>query len=73
MMNRAPLALLYINVLIIASCGLIYELLAGTLASYVLGDSVTPVLARHWRLSLGDGGRGVVVAVCQGTCGALFC
>jgi spermidine synthase len=27
--------------LIIATCGLIYELLAGTLASYVLGDSVT--------------------------------
>lgn len=40
-MNRAPLFLLYINVLVIATCGLIYELLAGTLASYVLGDSVT--------------------------------
>ncbi len=40
-MNRAPLALLYLNVLIIATCGLIYELLAGTLASYLLGDSVT--------------------------------
>ncbi len=40
-MNDAPLALLYLNVLIIATCGLIYELLAGTLASYVLGDSVT--------------------------------
>ena len=38
-MNRAPL--LFLNVLIIATCGLIYELLAGTLASYVLGDSVT--------------------------------
>ena len=36
---RAPL--LYLNVLIIATCGLIYELLAGTLASYVLGDSIT--------------------------------
>lgn len=34
-------SLLYINVCIIATCGLIYELLAGTLASYVLGDSVT--------------------------------
>lgn len=32
---------LYLNVLIIATCGLVYELLAGTLASYVLGDSVT--------------------------------
>ncbi len=40
-LNRAPVALLYLNVLIIATCGLIYELLAGTLASYVLGDSVT--------------------------------
>lgn len=40
-MNRAPLFLLYVNVLVIATCGLIYELLAGTLASYVLGDSVT--------------------------------
>ena len=40
-MNRTPLVLLYLNVLVIATCGLIYELLAGTLASYVLGDSVT--------------------------------
>lgn len=40
-MNRAPFALLYLNVLVIATCGLIYELLAGTLASYLLGDSVT--------------------------------
>src|SRR5689334_8747307 len=38
-MTRAPL--LFLNVLIVATCGLIYELLAGTLASYVLGDSVT--------------------------------
>lgn len=37
--TRPPL--LFLNVLIIATCGLIYELLAGTLASYVLGDSVT--------------------------------
>ncbi|MFN0051279.1 MAG: polyamine aminopropyltransferase [Planctomycetales bacterium] len=40
-MQRAPLFLLYLNVLVVATCGLIYELLAGTLASYVLGDSVT--------------------------------
>ena len=33
--------LLFLNVLVIATCGLVYELLAGTLASYVLGDSVT--------------------------------
>jgi spermidine synthase len=29
------------SVLLIAACGLIYELIAGTLASYLLGDSVT--------------------------------
>ncbi|RPI87615.1 MAG: polyamine aminopropyltransferase [Planctomycetaceae bacterium] len=40
-MSRAPLFLLYFNVLVVATCGLVYELLAGTLASYVLGDSVT--------------------------------
>ncbi|HAN96756.1 MAG TPA: polyamine aminopropyltransferase [Planctomycetaceae bacterium] len=33
--------LLLINVLVIAVCGLVYELVAGALASYVLGDSVT--------------------------------
>ena len=38
-MNRTPL--LFLNVIIIATCGLIYELLAGTLSSYVLGDSVS--------------------------------
>src|SRR4028119_1487895 len=38
-MKRVPL--LFLNVIIIATCGLIYELLAGTLASYVLGDSIT--------------------------------
>ena len=42
--TRAPAhvaPLLFLNVFIIATCGLVYELLAGTLASYVLGDSVT--------------------------------
>src|SRR3712207_4749273 len=39
LMNRTPI--LFLNVLVIATCGLVYELLAGTLASYVLGDSVT--------------------------------
>src|SRR5258708_36225240 len=38
-MKSAPI--LFLHVLIIATCGLVYELLAGTLASYVLGDSVT--------------------------------
>ena len=32
--------LLLFSVFLIAACGLIYELLAGTLASYLLGDSV---------------------------------
>jgi spermidine synthase len=41
MIHRVPLYPLYLNVLVIATCGLIYELLAGTLASYLLGDSVT--------------------------------
>ncbi len=36
---RSPLLL--VTALVIATCGLVYELLAGTLASYVLGDSVT--------------------------------
>jgi spermidine synthase len=36
-----PAKLLYVNVLLLATCGLIYELLAGTLGSYLLGDSVT--------------------------------
>jgi spermidine synthase len=31
----------YLTVLVIATCGLIYELVAGTIASYLLGDSVT--------------------------------
>ncbi len=37
-MNRS---LLFITVLVIATCGLIYELIVGTLASYLLGDSIT--------------------------------
>lgn len=37
-MNRT---LLYITVLVIATCGLIYELVVGALASYLLGDSIT--------------------------------
>lgn len=38
MNRRVPL--LFLNVIIIATCGLIYELLAATVSSYVLGDSV---------------------------------
>ncbi len=33
--------MLFLTVLVIATCGLIYELIVGTLASYLLGDSVT--------------------------------
>ena len=33
-------AILFFSVFLIAACGLIYELIAGTLASYLLGDSV---------------------------------
>jgi spermidine synthase len=32
--------LLFISVLLVAACGLVYELVAGTLASYLVGDSV---------------------------------
>ena len=39
MRHRAPL--LFVTVLVIATAGLVYELIAATLASYVLGDSVT--------------------------------
>ena len=39
--HTPPAKLLYVNVLLLATCGLIYELLAGTLGSYLLGDSVT--------------------------------
>ncbi|MEM9067734.1 MAG: polyamine aminopropyltransferase [Myxococcota bacterium] len=39
--QRLKTPLLFVTVLIIATSGLVYELLAGTVASYVLGDSVT--------------------------------
>src|SRR5262245_3197009 len=37
----ARVPLLFLTVFAIAACGLVYELTAGALASYVLGDSVT--------------------------------
>ncbi len=37
----APTAALLASAFVVATCGLIYELLASTLASYLLGDSVT--------------------------------
>ncbi|MBS1123003.1 MAG: speE [Deltaproteobacteria bacterium] len=41
--SAAPLRAraLYLNVFVVAICGLVYELIAGTLGSYLLGDSVT--------------------------------
>ena len=33
-------AVLFVSVFLIAACGLIYELIAGALASYLLGDSI---------------------------------
>src|ERR1700712_1839516 len=41
MHDRGIRLLLLASVFVIATCGLIYELIAGTLASYLLGDSVT--------------------------------
>ena len=38
---RAPAAALLASAFVVSTCGLIYELLASTLASYLLGDSVT--------------------------------
>src|SRR5690348_3489684 len=38
-LQRIPL--LFLTVFVIAGCGLVYELTAGALASYVLGDSIT--------------------------------
>ena len=40
MNERAGHALLFASVFAVATCGLVYELIAGTLASYLLGDSV---------------------------------
>ena len=60
---------LLLSVFVIASCGLIYELIAGTLASYLLGDSVTQfsTIIGTYLFSMGIGsylsrfiGRGLV-------------
>lgn len=54
--NNAQWVLL-IAVFIIATCGLIYELVAGTLASYLLGDSITQfsVIIGVYLFSMGAG------------------
>ena len=41
MRTSAPAVALLLSAFVVATCGLIYELLASTLASYLLGDSVT--------------------------------
>src|SRR4249920_2774125 len=41
MSDRGTRLLLLTSVFVIATCGLVYELIVGTLASYLLGDSVT--------------------------------
>ncbi len=40
--------LVYFTVLVIATCGLVYEFIAGTLSSYLLGNSIT-----HYSLVIG--------------------
>lgn len=40
-MSKRLQVVLLISVFVVATCGLIYELVAGTLASYLMGDSVT--------------------------------
>ncbi|MGB3471141.1 MAG: polyamine aminopropyltransferase [Erythrobacter sp.] len=39
--HRGLSLILLVSVFVVATCGLIYELLAGTIATYLLGDSVT--------------------------------
>ncbi len=40
--HPSPLVIaLFVSVFVVATCGLVYELLASTIASYLLGDSVT--------------------------------
>ena len=39
--SRGFSLILLVSVFVVATCGLIYELLAGTIATYLLGDSVT--------------------------------
>lgn len=47
-LSRRQNATLLVSVLVIAICGLVYELLIGSLSSYLLGDSVT-----HFSITIG--------------------
>jgi len=40
-MDKNYARVLLFSAFVVATCGLIYELIAGALASYLLGDSVT--------------------------------
>ncbi len=48
---------LLLSVFVVATCGLIYELVAGTLASYLLGDSITQfsIIIGTYLFSMGIG------------------
>jgi spermidine synthase len=45
---RGHRRMLLVSVLVVATCGLVYELISATMASYLLGDSVT-----QWSLVIG--------------------
>ena len=51
------------SVFAIATCGLIYELLAGTIASYMLGDSVTQFSTIIGVYLFSDGARLIPVSL----------
>lgn len=46
--SAAKQRLILLSVLVVATCGLVYELISATMASYLLGDSVT-----QWSLVIG--------------------
>jgi spermidine synthase len=46
--QRGRSRMLLVSVLVVATCGLVYELISATMASYLLGDSVT-----QWSLVIG--------------------
>ena len=47
-LQRGRSRMLLVSVLVVATCGLVYELISATMASYLLGDSVT-----QWSLVIG--------------------
>jgi spermidine synthase len=57
---------LILSVLIVASCGLGYELISSALASYLLGDSILQILLGDRLLPVRDGHRLVGLALRRG-------